>query len=467
MTAFLDIRDLARQDRQRRLYLCRWLIAVTALTLVMFFLNYLDLEYPAYVICTVLSLVAFAAELVCIFRASACRVTPLLIFLVALYLTRNSQLLLILFGVQFDAHDLILLQQHLKGAIVLTSVGNLWAGFAGLIVAAPVADESRRSCAGDEWDSPLSGRILAIGAVLTGLAAYAELILSAVCADGAVPYWRQLLSFFAFLFVPFGFALLARYPKRRRGAAAAFALAIYFLCSVFLAELSEGIAGLFVLAVFFCCLWETQGKRLSEPAVFGAVLLLLGLLSGLATYLREPSLYGRSFGTTLVVWIGSIGSGFLSLLATIGVVPTSEPFLLGREYAASWLAGILPPELDPTGTLDRLTADTRLPSLWTESYLSDLQGAIGFSADTEGYLNFTWFGFVAVFLLCLGVGFLLDRYRRYRTDSVLPRYAACVMLWAALTMPGRSTAHAVRMFVWGVLIVGAILVGKTARNKTD
>lgn len=465
MTAFLDIRDLARHDRQRRLYLCRWLIAVTALTLVMFFLNYLDLEYPAYVICTVLSLVAFAAELACILRASACRVTPLLLFLIALYMTRNSQLLLILFGVQFDAHDLILLQQHLKGAIVLTSVGNLWAGFAGLIVAAPVADEARTACAGDEWDSPVRGRILSIGATVTGLAAYAERILSAARADGVMPYWRQLLSFVAFLFVPFGFALLVRYPKRRRGAAAAFTLAVYFLCSVFLGKLSEGIAGLFVLAVFFCCLWETQGKRRGETAVLGVILLLLGLLSGLATYLREPSLYGSSFGTTLVTWIGSIGSGFLSLLVTVSIVPTSEPFLLGREYAASWLTGIMPPELDPTGTLDRLTADTRLPSLWEEPYLRDFQGLVGFSADMEGYLNFTWFGFVAVFLLCLGIGFLLDRYRRYRTDSVLPRYVACVMLWAALTLPGRATAHAVRMFVWGVLAVGAILAVGAVRKK--
>ena len=456
MAAFFDLRDLAKIDKKRKLWLGCWLIAVTALTLLMFFLKYLDLEYPAYVICIVVSLAVFAAELVCIFRASGCRVTPLLLFLVAFYLTRNSQLLLILFGIRFDVHHLILLQQQLKDGIVLVSAGNIWAGFAGLLVAVPKGEMCREL---HEWTkaSPARMRFLAIGCAVTGAAAYASAGFAIANRQGAALQFPQPLTFVAFLFLPFGFALLAGYPKQKRGAAAALALAVYFLLSVFWLEQSDGVAGLFVLAVFFCFLWETPGKRSHNAAALVSVLLLLGVLSGLAAYLRDPALYaGKTAGAVVVDWISDLGRGFLSLLVVISIVPVSEAALLGREYAASLLAGVLPPEVDPTGTISRLTADTRVWRLWDETYLQSFPELIGFSPDAEGYMNVTWFGFVAVFLICLLVAFLLDRYRWYGRGCAFPRFVACVMLWAALTLPGRSSAHLVQMFVWGVLFVGCI-----------
>ena len=447
MTSFFDLRDL-RNGQRRRLVLCGWLIAVVAATLILFLFSYTDMEYPAYAACILLSLVMLAAECAFIFRSSGCRVTPLLIFLAAFYLARNSQLLLILFGVRFDAHHLVRLRQYLKLAVALTSAGNIWAGFAGVLIAAPqkALPEKRKVT---DAASPVLARTLTAGLILTGVAAFAGL------------WWSEMpkpLVPVGELFVPFGFATAVLYAKLRRGALAAGLLAGYFLLSAFFGNLGGGIAGLLVLTVFFCCLWEVPGKRSHNAAVLLSVTLLLAVLSILLDYLNAPGLYaGRNIGEIAIHWISRSGRGCLALAAMVSVVPTSEAFLFGREYAAAVLKGIVPTELDPSGTLTKLTSDTRVWKVWDEKYLETISESIGFSADAEGYLNFGVFGFLAVFLVCLGMAFLLDRYRSYDgRHGAFARYAACVMLWAGLTVPGNDLSHLIRMFVWGVVLMGLL-----------
>lgn len=448
MTSFFDLRDLKNSQAKRRLVLCGWLIAVIAVTLVLFLLSYTDMEYPAYAACILLSLATLAAECAFIFRSSGCRVTPLLVFLAAFYLARNSQLLLILFGVQFDAHHLVRLRQHLKFAVALTSAGNIWAGFAGVLVAVPKRDLPERREDTDA-SSPALARTLMIGLLLTGGFAYAGLWWSAM-PKPLVPVGE--------LFVPFGFAVAVLYARLRRGALAAGLLAGYFLLSALFGDLGGGIAGLLVLTVFFCCLWGAPGKRSHNAAALLSVTVLLAVLSILLEYLNAPGLYaGRNAGEIAVQWISRSGRGCLALAAMVSVVPASESFLFGREYAAAVLKGIVPPELDPTGTLTKWTSDTRVWMVWDEKYLETFSDRIGFSADAEGYLNFGVFGFLAVFLVCLGMAFLLDRYRAYDgRHGAFARYAACVMLWAGLTLPGRDLSHLIRMFVWGVVLMGLL-----------
>ena len=126
---FFDIRDLFRIDKRRRLRLGLWLIAVIALTLWLFYQKYRDAEQSVYYASMIASLVLFGAELVWIFLCSDRRITPLILFLAAFYLVRNSQFLLMLLGVSFDVHHLVIMKAELKSAITLTSVGNIWAGF--------------------------------------------------------------------------------------------------------------------------------------------------------------------------------------------------------------------------------------------------------------------------------------------------------------------------------------------------
>lgn len=293
---FFDIRDLFRIDKRRRLRLGLWLIAVIALTLWLFYQNYRDAEQSVYYASMIASLVLFGAELVWIFLCSDRRITPLILFLAAFYLVRNSQFLLMLFGVSFDVHHLVMMKAELKSAITLTSVGNIWAGFAGIVATVPQAELP--SAGTTEQDCADSRRLfvfLCVGGLLSGAVAYVLAILrfsqflsggmAAVDAlGGRLP---AILPWAEALFVPFGMAAVAFYGKERFGASAIGALTGYFLLALFCGNLPLGAAGLFVTVFLICLQSQTPGNRARIHVALAATGVLVLLLSLLATVLRN------------------------------------------------------------------------------------------------------------------------------------------------------------------------------------
>lgn len=462
MTAFFDLRDLWRGDKRRNLRLCLWLIAVVTVTLVLFLLKFLEAESTVCAVCAALSFAMFFAELICVFRASDCRVTPLLVFLTAFYLVRNGQLLLLLFGVPFDIHHLVPLLAHRKDAFVLISVGNIWGGLAGVVAAQPsnLPQQAR------EVGVPRGARVrelslfLAIGGLLTWGLSCAEIVMMA-CGKNL----PALLSFIGTLFLPFGFSALALW-NGRRACAAVGALASYFCLELCLGDLSAGVVGLIVLAVYGGCLrkgWLTRGKR---AAVLVLALIGFAALAIAVGIWRSGGQYaGQSPLAVLSNRLGTLGNGCLSVLAMCAVVPASQSFLLGREYVSAILSGILPTE--PRGALSGLTADTQVWAEWCARYLQTDASVLGFSLDAEAYLNFAWFGFLAVFAVCLIAAFLLERYRCFSETSAFPKYAAMLVLWTMLTLPGKNLSHAVRFLFWGIGVMSLAWHFFTRRYHTE
>lgn len=460
--AFFDVRDLFRIGKQRKLRLGLWLIAVIALTLWLFFQNYREAERAAYA-CVIASLFFFAAELVWIFAASDRRVTPLLLFLVVFYLIRNSQFLLVLFGVGFDVHRLVLMKDYLKGAIVLTSAGNIWAGFAGIVATVPQKElPQARVATQDRADDRRLFGFLCVGFLLTGAVAYFCAILrfrgflaggmaEVEAIDGRLP---TVLSWAEALFVPFGFAATAYFAKKRFGAAAIGLLTGYFLLTLVCRSLPLGVGGLVALIfLIFLCL-QTPRNRAQAFGASAAIGILLLLLSVLVTWIREPNGWETlSLRDLAVNTVSEIGSGCLTLLAALKIVPSSEPLLFGRGYAESFLRGILPSGLETSGILNRLTADTRLPKTYALRCFGEELDGIGVSPDAEAYLNFGWFGFLAIFVLFVAVAFFLNRYRLYASNSRFPKYVSCVLLYACLTVRAGDGFAILRMFVFGVLLM--------------
>lgn len=471
---FFDIRDLFRIDKRRRLRLGLWLIAVIALTLWLFYQKYRDAEQSVYYASMIASLVLFGAELVWIFLCSDRRITPLILFLAAFYLVRNSQFLLMLLGVSFDVHHLVIMKAELKSAITLTSVGNIWAGFAGIVATVPQAelpsaDTTEQDCA----DSRRLFVFLCVGGLLSGAVAYALAILrfsqflsgGMAAVDALGGQLPAILPWVEALFVPFGMAAVAFYGKERFGASAIGALTGYFLLALFCGNLPLGAAGLFVTVFLICLQSQTTGNRARTHVALAATGVLVLLLSLLATVLRN--LKGGEFLSLPSIAVNAfsdIGYGCFALLAALRIVPNTESFRFGLSYAENLLGGILPPELDPSGILERLTADTRIYETWGARYFSEVTAKVGFSPDAEAYLNFGRFGFLAIFVICTLIAFFLNRYRRYGQDSRFPKYAACVLLYACLMIPTGDSSAVLRMFLWGVLLMALAIRACRKRN---
>ncbi|HBF14799.1 MAG TPA: hypothetical protein DDW30_03785 [Clostridiales bacterium] len=472
---FFDIRDLFRIGKRRRLRLGLWLIAVIALTLWLFYQNYREAEQSAYFACVVASLVFFAAELVWIFLKSDRRITPLLLFLAVFYLVRNSQFLLLLFGVSFDVHHLVMMRAELKSAIVLTSVGNIWAGFAGIVATVPQKElPPATEAPQDRVDRHRLFVLLCVGGLLTGAVAYVLAILrftqflsgGMAAVDALNARLPLILPWLEALFVPFGFAAVAFYGKERFGAAAIGALTGYFLLTLVCGSLPLGAAGLFATVCLICLTVQPTGKRAQTIGIFAAIGVLLLLLSLLATLLREPN-GPETFSLRSIAVNAFTGIGYscFALLAALRIVPSVEQFRFGREYAEALLGGILPPEADSYGIFARLTADTRVWDAWGPRYFSEVTAEIGFSPDAEAYLNFGCFGFLAIFVICTLIAFFLNRYRRYGQNSCFPKYAACVLLYACLTFSYRGGSAVLRMLLWGVLLM-ALAIHWCGKRKT-
>ena len=267
------------------------------------------------------------------------------------------------------------------------------------------------------------------------------------------------------LFVPFGMAAVAFYGKERFGASAIGALTGYFLLALFCGNLPLGAAGLFITVFLICLQSQTTGNRARTHVVLAATGVLVLLLSLLATVLRN--LRGGeslSLPSIAVNAFSDIGYGCFALLAALRIVPNTESFRFGLSYAENLLGGILPPKLDPSGILERLTADTRIYETWGARYFSEVTAKVGFSPDAEAYLNFGRFGFLAIFVICTLIAFFLNRYRRYGQDSRFPKYAACVLLYACLMIPTGDSSAVLRMFLWGVLLMALAIRACRKRN---
>ena len=242
------------------------------------------------------------------------------------------------------------------------------------------------------------------------------------------------------------------------------ALTGYFLLTLVCGSLPLGVGGLVAMVFLICLIMQTSRDRVQTFGIFAAIGILMLLLSFLVTLMREPNgLEKLSLRNIVIDTVSEIGYGCVALLAALRIVPTSEPFLFGRGYAESLLGGILPPQTDSVGFLARLTADTRIYETWGQHYFGELKGIESFP-DAYAYLNFGQFGFLAIFVLCVLIACLLNRYRQYERDCKFPKYAACVLLYASLTFSYRGGTAILRMFVWGVVLMSLAICGCGKRD---
>lgn len=468
MADFFDMRDLGRIRHARLMRLCFWLIAVVALTLFTFLLSFIGPNgYTAYRVCIFVSLAFYLCTMATVFLHSEHRITPLLAFMAAFYLVRNSQLLLFALGINFNAYSILHLQGYLKDAIILTSVCNLWSGLAAVFATIPAGEQVRRlTAAEDSCDRTRMRRVLGISCAVTGLAAYVLSVLRLVLllrygvaeAQALCAQIPGILRFAESLFVPLCLALGAFFYGQRLAYWTLVATIGYCLLTALGSDYATGAAGI-VTVLFLLCFFEKDAKkRLRMALITLAVCLLLPFLAQSAYMIRDRIPIGSlSFGSFWIGGIRVIGDSCVSLLAMLNVVPNSEHSLLGSGYLCSILRGCLPLELDPTGTLERLTANAQIYTKWSATYFNWANGGVGFSTDAEGYVNLGWYAFLPVFLLVLVLAFFLNRYRWYAEEAIFPKYAACVLLFAGLALPGKDCAGIWRALLFDILLLSWLL----------
>lgn len=460
-----DIRDIGHIPREKAIRFWIWLSGIILLTILLFFLGFLDVGFVAYKICILITLAVFIGELAVIYLESDRRMTPLILFLIAFYLFQNGQILLWALGINFDAFYLLYLQKRLNGAIILSSVCNLWAGFAGMLCSMPRRDLQKvRIAPQDRYDRRLVYRSLGIACVVLGVVVipvvFARFAAVLYEGDSGVRALNErtpgILSFLEYLFVPFCVAFICYFGKRKIGKLAAGVLTGYFVLNAFCGERATGLAGIFVLFFLFGFLEKDRKKRRLR---FGLLVIVCVALLFLIQFVRIVRDQEASVKISLRLWdvlvglIWEIGFGFIPLMAMMEIVPASESFLLGRQYLQSVVSGVLPVPAGSDGTVAKIHAASRIFERWEIGYFPFLDLSPAFSLNAEGYINFGSFGFLSVFLICILIAFFLNRYQWYEEDCMFPKYVACVLILLWFTLPGRSSGD-----VWKALFCSVVLL---------
>lgn len=134
----------------------------------------------------------------------------------------------------------------------------------------------------------------------------------------------------------------------------------------------------------------------------------------------------------IVDFVGGCGWSCFPLMVVMESCPRYIPFSYGKSYLISML-GIIPSFIDPTGTLQKLIST--VDENWLTEYVGINFGA-GYSLVAESYVNFAWFGLIAIFIIGLLIGLLLNIRTSNRSDfGYYVRYA---MLYTLFTLPRRG-----------------------------
>lgn len=156
----------------------------------------------------------------------------------------------------------------------------------------------------------------------------------------------------------------------------------------------------------------------------------------------------------ILSFFGEAGFNGSSSVWTMQLVKTGKiEHFYGLTYVGS-VFGLIPSSVDFLGIAAAFSRYTQLESLLTEAYSFDF--GVGFSLVAESYLNFGYFGFIAIFfeglLLCKLLN--IDDY----SDTGWKNYVPIVLLSVLLTMPRRDTVFFSNQFTSCVIVPYVVML---------
>lgn len=223
---------------------------------------------------------------------------------------------------------------------------------------------------------------------------------------------------------------------------------------------AEGIAWLLVYIYMNYKSYSIKGKWGRNIYIFSGILFLMVVSVYIAkTRISETStsLFSVMKNGILRQFVGEAGFNFISICLIIDYVPYLTPFRYGKTYLDSILA-MIPKSLD-LGLLSSIR--NNLPGIWLvkinhEVFNGLLDFGTGFSFNAETYMNFGWFGLIAVAFFAI----LICRIVMERTDKPTPwqMYIQLIALMALQTFPRRTFGEILSSLKYSILFIGAYLI---------
>lgn len=246
---------------------------------------------------------------------------------------------------------------------------------------------------------------------------------------------------------------------------------IWSLMATLTGDRTVGLAGLVVIAVINFLIGNKKKKnnmfwRYIVMIIMGIAIMYL--ISIAFSYRMQTGIEVMGIREIITETIGTLGFSFFPLVLVMRVCPVSVDYLYGKSFLGGFVHGLVPENIDILGITSIFTEWSSIPTNWIEEMYNYGFG-IDFSLNAECYVNFGWYGWVVMFLLCTIIAKLLRQVDFRREDNLFSQYASIILLYSWFTLPRRKSYYIFNNFFWYVVIIGIVLLlsAKQLKNSKE
>lgn len=272
--------------------------------------------------------------------------------------------------------------------------------------------------------------------------------------------------------IPFGFLYLVYSKKSFKRKFVFWACISIFVLQLLSGDRTNGLAGLLALVILnintddkadIANNVSKKGKKdFGRQILLIIILILLGIL---LSYVAVARVSNKNVSLSTIFTNGllkgifqELGLNFTTICFVMMYVPIKYGFRYGGSYFGSFLC-LLPKSLDPTGTIAKIgemNPETWLYNANKYKFGNLLDFGVGFSTIGESFLNFSWFGLIAIFIL----GFIICKMinRDLKKCSHWEKYVQIVMIMYLMTFARRGFYDLLKNIEYSIFFVALILV---------
>lgn len=407
------------------------------------------------------SLIIFILEIVYINKLNGGVINPITLFLIAFYVFQNGQLLLVALDIPFYDFYISTLKIFLKDVSIFSSLSNVVAGYAGIICVSILQKEKHYVI--DQYNPLEVGRVAWLGFLGTSILALPLVAMKFLTSlEGgyyAVRAFEEniptLVTFLEFMFMPFSLLTII-FRSDKSSQVARYGVFIWLVLTALCGDRTTGISGLLILALVSYN--KNSGnikynwKDISKISFIG-LLLIIFIRVVYAYRTGEDILFALSGGNFLVGFLSELGISVFPLFTMMYIVPGQEAFLWGQGYILSAIGGSIPSFLDITGVVNVINQQSRIFETWHSQYFGQYSFGLGFSLNAEAYINFGWFGLIAIFIVCLIIFSFLRVKNLKEHTSPWELYRISILLFLWFTLPRRDS-----YYIWKAISYSLIFI---------
>lgn len=451
-----------------------WVLIIALYAFILYYFKNRCPEISFVRFCVLSSLVILLLQIRRIVIVSGSIISPCLIYLGLYYVFQNGLLLLSLFETDFNSFYLNYFQLHLKDATIFASISNLVAGYTCFLVNAFNNRRSKYDKLDSIQESIISQKAFR-GFIFSGLVAIPLIFLKTTVAlkggyfavrdyESTIPF---VFNFIEYMFMPFVvLSLLYSFGIRKKIVIAC--AIVWLLLTSFCGDRTTGLSGILIIAVINYKAGNNNTNSKKKLIKLAIVLIALVFFVQLFGIIRGQGSISDMQGqeNSFIHFFGELGFSSITLFAMMDIVPGSEAFLNGTGYLASLVSGFLPASIDPTGTIDELVQYRALPEVWMEDYY-DFGFGLGFSLNSEAYINFGWFGLLFLFFINYVVFYFLN-YSSHRSNSTkFDYYVTFILLFLWCTLPRRDSYYIWKALMYSVIVIRWYLILSSNKKVSD